>query len=110
MLLCMHFCITNRKFWIVSVVACVLAVSAWLSHCLLTPSDESQIRRTIHLVDTFRSVQGRLPVSLSDVGMVDSENGPIYYQRESEYDYIIWMGGSLGESIIYESKTGQIHR
>lgn len=106
----MRLNIANRKFWAVIAVACVLAVSTWLSHCLLTPSDESQIRRTIHLVETFRSVQGRLPVSLSDVGMVESENGPIYYQRESENDYIIWMGGSLGESIIYESKTGQIHR
>jgi len=106
----MRLNIANRKFWVVTAVVCVLAVSAWWSHCLLTPSDESQIRRTIHLVETFRSVQGRLPVSLFDIGMVDSENGPIYYQRESENEYIIWMGDSLGESIIYESRTGQIHR
>jgi hypothetical protein len=58
-------------------------------------------------VEKFRSEKGRLPNSLSEIGVVEIESGPIYYKKESETKYILWFGKELGESVVYDSETKQ---
>lgn len=58
-------------------------------------------------VEYFRSEKGRLPDSLSEVGIAETESGPIYYQKKSESKYILWFGKELGESKTYDSDTKQ---
>ena len=56
-------------------------------------------------IEDFRKEKGRLPVSLSEIGIEEKEEGPIYYDRKSETRYILWFGTSLGESVTYDSET-----
>lgn len=45
-------------------------------------------------------------MSLEDIGEKTSEEGPIYYEKRGD-QYLIWFGTTLGESRIYDSKTGK---
>jgi len=58
-------------------------------------------------IEKFRNEKGRLPNSLSEAGIVETESGPIYYRKESESKYILWFGKELGESVVYNSETKQ---
>lgn len=58
-------------------------------------------------IEKFRSEKKRLPDSLSEVGIAETESGPIYYRKESESKYILWFGKELGESVVYDSNTKQ---
>lgn len=59
----------------------------------------------IEKIEQFRQQNQRLPSSLEEIGEITSEKGPIYYQKLSETEYQIWFGTTVGESIIYNSKT-----
>jgi hypothetical protein len=37
--------------------------------------------------------------------MKETENGPIYYKKESDTEYVVWFGTQLGESVTYDSET-----
>ncbi len=54
-------------------------------------------------LEAYRQQRARYPVSLSEIGIVEREEGPIYYRRESESAYILWFGTTLGESETYHS-------
>ncbi len=62
---------------------------------------------TIAKVENFRNEKGRLPNSLTEIGIVETESGPIYYEKKSESKYILWFGKQLGESVVYDSDTKQ---
>lgn len=56
-------------------------------------------------VEIFRNEKNRLPNSLNEIGIEETESGPIYYRKESESIYIVWFGKQLGESETYDSDT-----
>ncbi len=56
-------------------------------------------------IEKFKKEKGRLPDSLSEIGVVETESGPIFYKKESETKYIVWFGQELGESATYDSDT-----
>lgn len=58
-------------------------------------------------IEEFKNKNGRLPNSLSEVGIVETESGPIYYEKKNDSKYILWFGKELGESITYDSDTKQ---
>ena len=58
-------------------------------------------------IEDFRIKNGKLPNSLSEVGIEETESGPIYYEKKSESRYILWFGKELGESVVYDSDTKQ---
>jgi len=58
-------------------------------------------------IEAYRSVHGALPPDLEAVGIPERMEGPIYYRREDDREYILWFGTTLGESVIYSSKTRQ---
>ncbi|UWZ84923.1 hypothetical protein [Occallatibacter riparius] len=58
-------------------------------------------------VETFQRVHGRLPDSLSEIGERDGESGPVYYQKQKDGSFVVWYGLRLGESEVYDSKTGR---
>ena len=61
-----------------------------------------QIERQI---ESYRASHGKYPDSLSQIGIVETESGPIYYERKSESSYILWFGTILGESEKFDSTT-----
>lgn len=56
-------------------------------------------------VEAFKATHGKLPDSLSDIGIKETEDGPIYYQEISDDRYEVWYGAALGESVTYDSQT-----
>lgn len=67
----------------------------------------SQGNEIVAKIEKFKSEKGRLPNSLNEIGITESESGPIYYKKESESKFILWFGKELGESVTYDSQTKQ---
>lgn len=57
----------------------------------------------IERIEVFRSVHHRLPDSLAELGIAETEEGPLYYQRVTADDYTLHFGTTLGHSRIYRS-------
>ena len=58
----------------------------------------------INKVEEFRIREKRLPRSLKELGIRETEEGPIYYRQLSDYRYEVWYGANLGESVTYDSE------
>jgi hypothetical protein len=57
-------------------------------------------------VEEFKRLYGRLPENLAEMGLRDSEDGPIYYVRSRDgQNYIVSFGTALGESTTYRSEV-----
>lgn len=62
--------------------------------------------RVIALVEKYKLEHGKLPATLSDIGLEDRMDAPIQYTTEDENDYLVWFStASVGESVTYSSKT-----
>jgi hypothetical protein len=53
----------------------------------------------------YQKTNGRLPDKLNDIGIEETMEGPIYYHKQTDSTFIIYYGGGLGESIVYDPKT-----
>lgn len=58
-------------------------------------------------IETYKKVNSHLPNSLADVGVVEKEDGPIYYSKQTDTTYIVYYGLGLGASMFYNFKTKQ---
>ncbi len=60
----------------------------------------------IALVEKYKLEHGKLPATLSDIGLEDKEDAPIQYTTEDDNEYLVWFSDfGVGESITYDSKT-----
>lgn len=59
----------------------------------------------IKRINDFKSKKGYLPLSLEDIGVKDTEEGPIFYELLDSLNYSVHFGTSLGESKIYYSDS-----
>lgn len=59
----------------------------------------------VRLVDVSCEREGKLPESLSEVGIPDTDQDRYFYQPCTDGQYIVWFGTRLGESMIYDSAT-----
>ncbi|MEO5857707.1 MAG: hypothetical protein ABIR33_02040 [Pyrinomonadaceae bacterium] len=66
-------------------------------------SKQKQGDEIIAKVEQFKIRERRLPKSLNEVGVPESEDGPLYYRQLSESHYELWCGSGLGESVTYDS-------
>jgi hypothetical protein len=78
-----------------------------LTSCSVSQSSDKQMaaEQIILKIDKFSHEKGRMPLSLSEVGVPESEEGPIYYRRLTDSTYEVWYGTGLGESVTYNSAT-----
>ena len=56
-------------------------------------------------IESFRKHNGRLPESLSELGIKETEEGPLYYDKQDSINYNLSFGTSLGESETYHSDS-----
>jgi hypothetical protein len=61
--------------------------------------------QAINKIEDFRQKNHALPQYLGQIGIEETESGPIYYQTTTDSTYTIWYGLTLGESRTYDSKT-----
>ncbi len=92
------------KRFILCILAAVviLAAGVYLAHYAEDVQLRSQGNLIVEKIEKFRTIHGRLPSNLTDVGIPD--NGPIYYEKRDENEYVVWYGKRLGESEMYNSK------
>jgi hypothetical protein len=89
--------------WFLPVVMVLAACATWF----LRPDPRRKIgNRVVQEVVAFQRVHGHLPSSLSEIGEQESESGPVYYLRQNDGSFVVWYGLRLGESEVYDSKTG----
>jgi hypothetical protein len=68
------------------------------------PSKRDSGNTVVSKVEEYRRAKGRLPNSLSEVGIEEDEGCPCYCKTGDD-SYIVWYGTSLGESDTYSSET-----
>jgi hypothetical protein len=89
-------------FFVLGTVAAIAAVVfgslRWREHRLMEQSKPIQVS-----LESYRVTHGYYPAALSRIGVVEKEDGPIYYSRESDSSYLLWFGTSLGESMRFHS-------
>lgn len=73
--------------------------------CTIENDRKSYAEMLIEKVEEFEEKHKRLPKSVSELGLIEKEDSPAYYQKTSDSTYIIWYGLSLGASNIYHSHT-----
>ena len=59
----------------------------------------------VNKIESFRIKNGNLPTSLSDIGVKESEGGPLFYEKRDSINFMVWFGTSLGESKTYYSNS-----
>ena len=88
------------KYW-----TTILFLTTLLTICNSCDNREKIGNDVIKKIEDYRLKNNRLPETLTDIGLEEKNEGPIYYRKESTTDYIIWYGLTLGESRTYDSKT-----
>lgn len=58
----------------------------------------------IERIDAFQRARQRLPENLGELGIEETMEGPLYYQKTSPEHYMVYFGTTVGESMIYRSE------
>lgn len=66
-----------------------------------------EAKKLIFKIEEYYDKNNKYPDSLADLGIVPAESGPIYYEKKSGTQYIVWFGTALGESETYDSTKKQ---
>jgi hypothetical protein len=82
------------------VLALVLVVGA--GGC--GPTQQDLGNTVISKVEGFRRAKGRLPASLSELGIEEDESCPCYCKTGDDR-YTVWYRTTLGKSDTYDSQT-----
>lgn len=72
------------------------------------PSEKRLLKdgnKIIEKIEVYKINNKELPNSLNEVGIEEKLEGPIFYNKEDSSNYILWFGVSVGESMVYSSKT-----
>lgn len=100
----------------VIIIALILVISSALIYFLLHRNSREDILKKrgdelIEKIEKYKFEQGVLPDNLAAIGVNETDDFPLYYQKYDSLNYIIWFGTSLGESITYfsDSKRWEEH-
>ena len=87
----------------------IILILAFFSVMSCTGYRESKLKKESaainEKIETFKTKKSRLPEALSEIGIKDTGEGPIYYRRTGDSSYEIWFGAELGESVTYDSQS-----
>ncbi len=75
--------------------------------CIFSSCDDKQsiAGETILKIERYKARTGHLPKNLTPIGIKETEEGPVYYEKQTDSTYIVRYGLSLGESSTYNSAT-----
>ncbi len=88
------------------IVIILLALTSGSFSCNLREKNKIKMgNEIVNEIENFKENKGKLPETLSEIGIKEKEEGPIYYKKQNETKYILWFGTTLGESVTYNSDT-----
>lgn len=56
-------------------------------------------------IENFKKDNGRLPESLAEIGIKETEGGPIFYHKKSPSRYLVWFTTGFDDGYFYDSET-----
>ncbi len=104
-----NFLIKNKLKYALGVTLFVIFVlfSFWL-----TSLNDSGIgglikqgNEVVEKIEDFRKISGRLPDSLKEIGVYESEQGPIFYEKRGDSEYAIFFSIGFDEMKAYYSDS-----
>ena len=99
-----HDGLSRRIPWLLPALFVLLACAVWF----FRPDPRKTIgNRVVREVAAFQRLHGHLPDSLFEIGEQESESGPVFYQKQKDGSFVVWYGLRVGESEVYDSKTGR---
>lgn len=97
-------------------IAVILVIGSVLIYFLFLRDSRENLLKTqgnelISEIEKYKVERGVLPENLAAIGVNETDDFPLYYQKYDSSNYIIWFGTSLGESITYfsDSKKWEEH-
>lgn len=106
----------TRAGLLVTVIAFSVLFIIWLSWVFHWESPRDRVlkqqgQQVVLQIETFKKVHGRLPDNLRELGLAESEDGPIYYNKNKDgLNYSVsFSGATIGESVYYDSYDGLWH-
>jgi hypothetical protein len=100
----LHTAVVRRFAWLLILLGLgAIYIYVWRPVRLLCWHEFRAGNKIISRIDTYRNTHGRLPESLNEIGISDSDG--VYYQKSGSNDFVVWFGTSLGESETYDSHT-----
>jgi hypothetical protein len=101
----------------VGITSLFLCFILWIAYAIAATRwpwvfDWGEVRRAnkvIAAVNSYQAEHGRLPETLTEVGIEDPDSLDVFYRKTSDGTYIVWFGTVLGESATYESSTRSWH-
>ena len=73
--------------------------------CQLENERQEYAEILINNVENFKKEKSRLPINVSELGLIEEMDSPAFYQKKTDSTYIVWYGLSVGESKVYKSST-----
>lgn len=95
----------KKRVYSIALVLALLLTSCSFSAVSRENQLKSEGDKIVARIERFKAERQRLPVSLSEVGVEEKEEGTIYYDKKSVTRYVLWFGMELGESVTYDSET-----
>jgi hypothetical protein len=99
----------QRAIW--AAVSLAAFAGALICAAIFTPDsivfsrEFRQGNEIVRSIDAFRERGGKLPASLSEVGVTGKDQDRYFYQACVNGQYIVWFGTTLGKSMTYDSAT-----
>ena len=84
----------------------VLMAFALLLGCSTNDGKQAAADKIVQAIEQYRKQNGKLPASIAELGVKESEEGPAFYERKTDTRYVVWYGTTLGESRTYDSDLG----
>lgn len=99
-----------KKNYLIEFGLSLLFVVTSCSNLIQDPRERKLINegnKIITKIETYRKHFGKIPNYLSEIGIKEIEEGPLYYQKIDSTSYMVWFGTTLGKSKTYYSSQKQ---
>lgn len=88
--------------------AVILAMMLVITACTIKMEDkQAKAEAVLAQIETFQAQNHRLPQNLTEMGLPETESGPIYYDKKTDDRFLLWYGTDLGASRTYDSALGE---
>ena len=86
-------------------VGALIAIAIFAPDSFVYSGEIKHGNEIVRSIDAFRKREGKLPASLSEVGISDQDQDRYFFQSCTNGRYIVWFGTRLGKSMSYDSAT-----
>jgi hypothetical protein len=86
----------------------ILVISFFIAFygcCDMLCERKANAQLIIQEVENYKAMNGQLPANLTELGLEFEVEKEAYYELLTDSTYSVWYGTSLGNSMVYDSKS-----